>query len=168
MINRQLPIPLYYQVMLEIKHEIELGSLRPGDMIPTEVEIMKRYEISRATVRQAILQLVNEGYLRESKKGFLWFDGKYNYNGELVHLSEEWRGQKYFAGYTPEQFEATLSLCNMMCDKWSIPRDVITSWKYDRDYLNHRGIVSHHNLRADKTDVSKAFALERFARLLQK
>jgi len=67
MINRNIPIPLYYQLIQEIKGEIESGVLQPGDAIPTEMALMERYEISRATVRQAIQQLVNEGYLRRVK-----------------------------------------------------------------------------------------------------
>ena len=67
MINKNIPIPIYYQLMQEIKDSIENGELKPGDPIPTEFEIMTAHGISRATVRQAILQLVNEGYLRRIK-----------------------------------------------------------------------------------------------------
>lgn len=67
MINRNTPIPLYYQVMQEIKNQIESGKLKPGDSIPKELELKEQYDVSRATIRQAILQLVNEGYLRRLK-----------------------------------------------------------------------------------------------------
>jgi GntR family transcriptional regulator len=67
MINRNIPIPLYYQVMQEIKGQIESGIFKPGDTIPKELELNKLYDVSRATVRQAIIQLVNEGYLRRVK-----------------------------------------------------------------------------------------------------
>jgi GntR family transcriptional regulator len=39
----------------------------PGDTIPTEIELMEQFDVSRATVRQSILHLVNEGYLRRIK-----------------------------------------------------------------------------------------------------
>ncbi len=67
MINRDVPIPLYYQLQQLIKGSIETGEFKPGDSLPTEMELMQKYKISRATVRQAILQLVNEGYLRRIK-----------------------------------------------------------------------------------------------------
>lgn len=67
MINRNTPIPLYYQVMQEIKNQIESGELKPGDLIQKELELKELYDVSRATIRQAILQLVNEGYLRRLK-----------------------------------------------------------------------------------------------------
>lgn len=62
-INKDVPIPLYYQLKNIIKTDIENGTLKTGDTIPTEMEIMSHYNISRFTVRQAISELVNEGYL---------------------------------------------------------------------------------------------------------
>jgi GntR family transcriptional regulator len=67
MINRSTPIPLYYQLLQLVKGSIEQGDLKPGDSLPTEHEMMRKYKVSRATVRQAMLQLVNEGYLRRIK-----------------------------------------------------------------------------------------------------
>jgi GntR family transcriptional regulator len=67
MINRNIPIPLYYQLLQIIRESIENGERKPGDSLPTEMEMMHTYKLSRATVRQAVLQLVNEGYLRRIK-----------------------------------------------------------------------------------------------------
>ncbi len=66
-IDKSIPTPLYYQLFQILKTQIDSGSLKPGDTIPTENELMEQYGISRATVRQAILQLVNDGYLRREK-----------------------------------------------------------------------------------------------------
>jgi GntR family transcriptional regulator len=66
-INKSIPTPLYYQLLQILKKQIDSGDLRPGDVIPTEKELMGQYQISRATVRQAVLQLVNDGYLRREK-----------------------------------------------------------------------------------------------------
>ncbi|MCD7035353.1 GntR family transcriptional regulator [Metabacillus sp. GX 13764] len=63
MINKESPIPIYYQLQEHIKDLIEKGELQPGDAITTEREFAERYQISRMTVRQALTQLVNEGYL---------------------------------------------------------------------------------------------------------
>ena len=67
MINRSTPIPLYYQLIQEIKTQIESGVYEPGDTIPTEIELMEQFDVSRATVRQSIQHLVNEGYVRRIK-----------------------------------------------------------------------------------------------------
>lgn len=69
-LDKDTPIPLYFQVKKAIKGWIEKGTLREGDAIPSEAEFCTRLGISRATVRQAITELVNEEYLyRKRAKG---------------------------------------------------------------------------------------------------
>ncbi len=71
-IDKNIPVPLYYQIAQLIRHQIESGDLRPGDQIPTESELQERFNVSRATVRQAISGLVYEGLLeRRRAKGTL-------------------------------------------------------------------------------------------------
>lgn len=70
MINKQSPLPIYFQLEEGIKKQIENGELNSGDMLPSEREYSERFSISRMTVRQAISNLVNEGYLeRQRGKG---------------------------------------------------------------------------------------------------
>lgn len=66
-IDRSLPLPLYYQLEKIIKDAINSGELKPGDALPTETELMEIYNISRATVRHAMQNLENEGYLRKER-----------------------------------------------------------------------------------------------------
>jgi GntR family transcriptional regulator len=66
-VDKTIPTPLYYQLLRIIQQAIDAGDLKPGEAIPTEQELVERYAISRATVRQAIMQLVNDGYLRREK-----------------------------------------------------------------------------------------------------
>lgn len=69
-INRYTPIPLYFQVSQILLHEIQSGRYKPGDVIPTEAELMERFGVSRATIRQAIGELVYLGLLeRKRSKG---------------------------------------------------------------------------------------------------
>ncbi|MEA1978275.1 MAG: extracellular solute-binding protein [Chloroflexota bacterium] len=69
-IDHSHPIPLYYQLKILIKEQIESGKLRPGDKIPTETELCERYKLSRTPVRQALIALVNEGLLiRKAGRG---------------------------------------------------------------------------------------------------
>lgn len=70
MIDKQSPVPIYFQIEEQIKQQIENGDLQQGDVIPSEREYTEKYNISRMTVRQAINNLVNEGYLyREKGRG---------------------------------------------------------------------------------------------------
>lgn len=56
-------IPLYQQLIEELVKYISDEKLLSGDQIMTEPEISKKYNVSRATVRQAIQELVNAGVL---------------------------------------------------------------------------------------------------------
>jgi GntR family transcriptional regulator len=62
-INREAPIPLHHQVRNYLLGCIERGELLPGQQLLQEREYATRIGISLAPVRQAILDLVKEGYL---------------------------------------------------------------------------------------------------------
>lgn len=53
--------PLYVQLAGRIAAEISAGMLPPGSKIPSEVELMATYAVSRITVRQAIQLLSRNG-----------------------------------------------------------------------------------------------------------
>lgn len=46
-----------------MKQLIEEGEWKPGDKIPSENELCDKFEVSRMTIRQAINNLVEQGYL---------------------------------------------------------------------------------------------------------
>jgi GntR family transcriptional regulator len=62
-VNKQSPIPLYYQLAELVSEQIRLGQLQPGAQLPSERELSEQHGISRMTVRQAINYLVREGSL---------------------------------------------------------------------------------------------------------
>lgn len=62
-LNKQSPIPLYYQLAELLHEQIRQGELRPGDQVPAERVLAERYAISRMTARQAIAYLVREGII---------------------------------------------------------------------------------------------------------
>lgn len=69
-IDNSVPVALYYQLKQILINKIVSNEWKPGDKIPTELELCKQYELSRITVRQALSELVNEGYLiRKQGKG---------------------------------------------------------------------------------------------------
>lgn len=55
--------PLYQQLMDDIKLDISNQKYRHGDKIPSETELAEIYNVSRITVRRAVSELCDEGYL---------------------------------------------------------------------------------------------------------
>lgn len=66
-LDKNSPIPLYYQLKTILLDEIRKGNYKDRSLIPTENEIGEMFDISRTTVRQAISELVQEGHLRRVK-----------------------------------------------------------------------------------------------------
>ena len=56
-------LPIYYQIKERIKGWIVEGEFTPGAKIPSENELSEMFEVSRLTVRQAVSQLTQEGFL---------------------------------------------------------------------------------------------------------
>jgi GntR family transcriptional regulator len=57
------PLPLYYQLEQALRAIIDSGSWQPGSLICSERELMQAAGVSRATVRQAIGNLIAAGKL---------------------------------------------------------------------------------------------------------
>ena len=66
-LDKNTPIPLYFQLEKLIMEEIENGTYPVGGMIPTEKELSQIFDISRTTVRQAIADLVRKERLYRIK-----------------------------------------------------------------------------------------------------
>lgn len=69
-IDKTIPIPKYFQLKSLILEEIKEGNIKEGEFIPTEFQLAEHFDISRSTVRQAVSELVSEGWLdRRTSKG---------------------------------------------------------------------------------------------------
>ena len=67
-IDRNSPIPAYYQIAVDIRNRILQQEWEVGSSIPAETELAAAYGVSRVTMRQAIAELVKDGIL-ERKRG---------------------------------------------------------------------------------------------------
>lgn len=62
--------PLYQQIKALITQSLQSGEWRPGELIPSEVELAGRYKVSQGTVRKAIDELAAENLVvRRQGKG---------------------------------------------------------------------------------------------------
>lgn len=62
--------PLYQQIKLLLLNSLDQGEWKPGEAIPSEVELAARFQVSQGTVRKAIDELAAENLLiRRQGKG---------------------------------------------------------------------------------------------------
>ncbi|WP_116295686.1 GntR family transcriptional regulator [Cupriavidus taiwanensis] len=62
--------PLYQQIKALITRSLQSGEWKPGEMIPSEMELASRYKVSQGTVRKAIDELAAENLVaRRQGKG---------------------------------------------------------------------------------------------------
>ncbi|HPX71584.1 MAG TPA: GntR family transcriptional regulator [Acholeplasmataceae bacterium] len=62
-----MALPIYKKIENDIKESIQNGTFKKGDLLPSENVLKDKYNVSRMTVRQALTNLVNDGYLYRHK-----------------------------------------------------------------------------------------------------
>lgn len=87
--------PLYRQIRERLVQSLESGEWRPGEAIPSEVELAGRYRVSQGTVRKAIDALAAE-HLLVRRQG----------RGTFVASHQEPRAQFRFLRLRPDDGEA--------------------------------------------------------------
>jgi GntR family transcriptional regulator len=60
-LNREIPVPLYFQLEELLLKRIDEGTYLPGEAIPTEDQLEREFGVSRTTVRQAVARLALGG-----------------------------------------------------------------------------------------------------------
>ncbi len=81
--------PQYKQLYESLRHQITTGIYKEGDMIPSENELATLHQITRMTVRQALDDLVNEGYICKRKGKGSFVQSRKNAFGTLQFRSKE-------------------------------------------------------------------------------
>jgi GntR family transcriptional regulator len=66
-LSRDLPLPLYHQVKTQVLLEIQSGQWRVEERLPSEDELADRFHVSKITVRQAMRELAQLGYVRREQ-----------------------------------------------------------------------------------------------------
>ncbi|MDQ1629300.1 MAG: hypothetical protein QOI54_3044 [Actinomycetota bacterium] len=62
-LDRSSPVPLYFQLAVQLEAAIDCGELAPGQRLDNEIELADRLGVSRPTMRRAIQELVGKGLL---------------------------------------------------------------------------------------------------------
>jgi GntR family transcriptional regulator len=91
-VDRQSPVPLYYQLAEQLARAIRDGILKPGDPFENEVALAERLGMSRPTVRRSIAELVSQGLLvRRRGVGTAVAHAAVHRRGELTSLHDDLR-----------------------------------------------------------------------------
>ena len=71
--NPSLGVPIYLQLVEQVKHAIETGALRPGDQLPSIRPLAEELVINANTVAKAYRELEREGVveLRQGAGAFI-------------------------------------------------------------------------------------------------
>ena len=66
-IDQNSPVSIYIQLLEQLRAKIQSEKWTPGTRLPSELELAREHDISRGTVRQAMMILVNEGLVERAQ-----------------------------------------------------------------------------------------------------
>ena len=106
--------PLYRQIKELLLRSLDQGEWKPGEMIPSEIELAARFQVSQGTVRKAIDELAAENLLLRRQ-------GK----GTFVATHHEPRAQFRFLRVVPDLGEAAPPQSRFLeCRRVRAPADI--------------------------------------------
>ena len=57
----------FHDIFLELEQQIVQGDYQPGDLLPSENQLVETYNVSRETIRKALNLLINAGYIQKKQ-----------------------------------------------------------------------------------------------------
>ncbi len=106
--------PLYQQIKDLIVQALERSEWKPGEMIPSELELAARYQVSQGTVRKAVDELSTENLLVRRQ-------GK----GTFVATHHEARAQFRFLRVVPDEHEPVPAVSRYLeCKRIRAPAEI--------------------------------------------
>ncbi len=99
-VDKQSSIPIYVQIEDLLRDRIVQGTYPVNSLIPSERDLSAQFGVSRMTVRQALMNLVKEGYLyREKGRGTFVAEEKMEQplNG-LTSFTEDMKARGFVPG----------------------------------------------------------------------
>ncbi len=109
---QQLPVsavagvPLHRQLFLVLHDEIDRGVMAPGEALPTEQTLCEQFGVSRITVRRALADLAEQGYI-ERRQGV----GSFVRRHEPTDVTSS--GPSYLQGLRRTQFETEVDVVEL-------------------------------------------------------
>jgi GntR family transcriptional regulator len=102
-------VPLHRQLFLVLHDEIDRGVIAPGDALPTEQTLCDQFGVSRITVRRALADLAEQGYI-ERRQGVGSFVRDHDPSEPAGALLA---GRSYMDGLRQTQFETEVDVVEL-------------------------------------------------------
>jgi GntR family transcriptional regulator len=99
-------VPLHRQLFLVLHDEIDRGVIAPGEALPTEQTLCDQFGVSRITVRRALADLAEQGYI-ERRQGV----GSFVRQHGPADVSSA--GRSYMEGLRQTQFETEVDVVEL-------------------------------------------------------
>ncbi len=105
-LDKALPTPLYHQLKTILLTAIEVGQWKPEERLPAEGDLATRYGVSKITVRQALKELSDLGYIRREQG-----------RGTFVSRPRLEQGPRELTGFTEEMRRHGFSATSRVLDQ---------------------------------------------------
>src|SRR5271156_845667 len=99
-------VPLHRQLFLVLHDEIDRGVIAPGDALPTEQALCEQFGVSRITVRRALADLADQGYIERRR-------GVGSFVRDHGRSEQSPTGRSYLDGLRQIQFETQVDVVEL-------------------------------------------------------
>ena len=105
------PIPMWWQIAERLRRAIGDGAFKPGEVLPGEAELNRRFGVSRTTSRAALDYLETEGLIsRKSGRGSIVIEPRIDRPlNRLSSFSEDMRVRGLKPSYRTRSLQLTLA-----------------------------------------------------------
>ncbi len=138
-LEKTSPLPLYFQLQERLRAAIEAGEIEPGAQIPSEGELCRRYDVSHATVKQALGNLVNQQLLYRVR-------GK----GTFVAEPRVQKGPRKLQSFTEEMHALGYLVSSRVLEASVVPANTVIAGKLRMNEGESATLVRRLRLASDR------------------
>lgn len=109
-LDRRVPVPLYHQLKTILQDRIRQGHWKPGEQLPTEDQLVAQFGVSKATVRQALRDLSEAGWVRREQG-----------RGTFVSNTKIQFGPRQLSSFTEEMHDSGLHAESRVLEQHVVP-----------------------------------------------
>ncbi|HWB95606.1 MAG TPA: GntR family transcriptional regulator [Bryobacteraceae bacterium] len=109
LLNKDLPMPLYHQLKCILMESIDSGQWQAGQQLPNESKLAENFGVSKITVRQALQELADLGYVRREQG-----------RGTFVSKPKLGQGPRELSSFTEEMRRHQLAPASLVLEQSEI------------------------------------------------